>query len=112
MHMLISLQYHVSSCIRVAVRLHVAEILRAAGSKVHVIDDLLLPHEADVLHYQGMHVEDIATPTKADPSKLARVLRVLATKHIFKEVAPDTFTNNRLSSLMDTGKDITDILSK
>ena len=42
----------------------------------------------------------------------ARVLRVLATNHIFIEVAPDRFANNRLSSYLDTGKDVADILAK
>ena len=59
-----------------------------------------------------MHVKDIAAPTKVDPEKLARILRVLATKHIFREVAPDVFANNRLSSVLDTGKNILDILAK
>lgn len=57
-------------------------------------------------------MNEIAKPTNVDPAKLARILRVLATKHIYKEVAPDTFANNRLSSLMDTGKPIADILAK
>lgn len=61
---------------------------------------------------QGMHINDIAAPSKVDPAKLARILRVLATKHIFKEVAPDTFVHNRLSSVLDTGKNISDILAE
>jgi hypothetical protein len=32
------------------------------------------------------------------PSWPGRLLRYLATRHIFKEVKPDTFANNRLSS--------------
>jgi hypothetical protein len=59
-----------------------------------------------------MHVDEIAAPTKVNAAKLARVLRVLATKHIFKEVAPDTFANNRLSSMLDTGKSISEILAE
>lgn len=35
----------------------------------------------------------------------ARVLRLLATRHIFKEVAPNVFAHNRLSLPLDTGKD-------
>ncbi|KAI0087858.1 O-methyltransferase [Irpex rosettiformis] len=87
-----AVQYHASSCVRVAILLHVPEILRDAGA-------------------QGMHVKDIAAPTGVDAGKLARILRVLATRHIFKEVAPDTFANNRLSSVLDTGKSISDILA-
>ncbi len=69
---------------------------------------LLIP----LLNKQGLHVNDIAAFTNVNPGKLARVLRVLATKHIFREVAPDVFANNRLSSVLDTRKDIRDILSK
>lgn len=82
----------VPASIRAAVELHVPEIIRSAGS-------------------QGAHVKDIASPTNADPGKLGRVLRLLASNHIFKEVAPDTFVHNRISSLMDTGKNVEDILA-
>lgn len=44
--------------------------------------------------------------------RTARCLRLLATEHVFTEVAPDVFANNRISSVIDTGKDIEDIMSK
>lgn len=69
---------------------------------------LLIP----LLNKQGLHVNDIAAFTDVNSGKLARVLRVLATKHIFREVAPDVFANNRLSSVLDTRKDVRDILIK
>jgi hypothetical protein len=43
---------------------------------------------------------------------LGRVLRFLATLHIFREVSPDVFANNRISSVMDTGKTIEDIKAR
>ena len=43
---------------------------------------------------------------------LARVLRLLATNHIFIEVSPDVFANNRLSSVLDTGKSVEEILAR
>ena len=43
---------------------------------------------------------------------LARVLRLLATNHIFIEVSPDVFANNRLSSVLDTGKSVQEILTR
>ena len=43
---------------------------------------------------------------------LARVLRLLATNHIFIEVSPDVFANNRLSSVLDTGKSVQEILAR
>jgi hypothetical protein len=37
---------------------------------------------------------------------LGRILRYLATNHIFREITPDVFANNRLSSVLDTGKSV------
>jgi hypothetical protein len=42
----------------------------------------------------------------------ARILRLLATNHIFIEVSPDVFTNNRVSSALDTGKPVEELLSR
>jgi hypothetical protein len=42
----------------------------------------------------------------------ARVLRLLATNYIFKEVSPDVFTNNRLSTVLDTRKPLEELISK
>jgi hypothetical protein len=42
----------------------------------------------------------------------ARILRLLATNHIFTEVSPDVFANNRLSSVLDTGKPVEELVTK
>ena len=42
----------------------------------------------------------------------ARVLRLLATNHIFIEVSLDVFANNRLSTVLDTGKPVGELISK
>ncbi|EJD00244.1 S-adenosyl-L-methionine-dependent methyltransferase [Fomitiporia mediterranea MF3/22] len=76
-------------CLGIAEGTHVAEIIRNAGPK-------------------GMHVNDIAKKSGVDPKKLERVLRFLATNHYFREVKERTFAHNLLSSLLDTGKDVTD----
>ena len=73
---------------------------------------------------------EIAKPTKVHHRKLgayqrnirliycsliispARVLRVLASNHIFIEVSPEVFANNRLSSVLDTGKPVEELLAK
>ncbi|KAI0682001.1 S-adenosyl-L-methionine-dependent methyltransferase [Earliella scabrosa] len=64
----------------------------------------------------GLHVKEIAKkvaelraknksePVDLDPSKFSHVLRLLATYHWLREVTPDVFTNNRLSSYIDSGK--------
>ncbi|KAK6991803.1 O-methyltransferase [Favolaschia claudopus] len=80
-----SLLYHLSSCLRAAAALNVVEILREAGQ-------------------DGLHVKDIAQKARTDPDKLSRVLRLLATHHVFRELTPDVFANNRISSVIDKGK--------
>jgi len=42
----------------------------------------------------------------------ARILRLLATNHIFIEVSPEVFANNRLSSVLDTGKSVEELLAR
>jgi hypothetical protein len=88
----IVMQFHVSSAIRIAVSTHAAEILRDAGP-------------------EGLHAWEIAKPTGVHPAKLARVLRLLATNHIFVEVSPDVFANNRLSTVLDTRKPVEELIS-
>ncbi|KAJ7046068.1 O-methyltransferase [Mycena alexandri] len=80
-----SLLYHLSSCLRATAALNVVEILREGGPG-------------------GLHVQEIAKKARTDPDKLARVLRLLATHHVFREVTPDVFANNRISSVIDKGK--------
>jgi hypothetical protein len=40
----------------------------------------------------------------------ARIMRYLVTHHI-DEVAPDTFANNFLSAVLDTGKSVSELFS-
>lgn len=42
----------------------------------------------------------------------ARILRLLATNYIFTEVSPDVFANNRLSSVLDTGKPVEELVAR
>ena len=41
-----------------------------------------------------------------------RILRLLATNHVFIEVSPDVFATNRLSSVLDTGKSVEELLAR
>ncbi|KAF8977536.1 S-adenosyl-L-methionine-dependent methyltransferase, partial [Cyathus striatus] len=70
------------------------------------IPDILMAHGVN-----GLHVNEISTQSGVDASWIARILRFLATRHVFKEVSPDVFTNNRLSSLLIKGKSLQDIAS-
>lgn len=88
--MSVAMQYNLSAALSFASHANAVEACREAGP-------------------QGLHVKDIAAVRNVDPSKLARILRLLATHHIFLEVAPDVFANNRVSSTMDTGKSIKEL---
>ncbi|KAF8899312.1 O-methyltransferase [Infundibulicybe gibba] len=76
--------YHLPACLRVAEKFNVPEILREAGPS-------------------GLTVGAIAEEAGIEVSKLGRVMRLLATHHIFREIEPDRFANNRISSYFDTG---------
>ncbi|KAK1232072.1 hypothetical protein PQX77_004790 [Marasmius sp. AFHP31] len=53
---------------------------------------------------KGLHTDQLAGYTGLDALHLSRILRFLATRHIFKETSPNVFTNNRLSSVLQTSK--------
>ncbi|KAG6844085.1 hypothetical protein H0H87_009911 [Tephrocybe sp. NHM501043] len=80
-----------SAALRVSIESHVPEILRDVGNR-------------------GMHVDEIAKKTGIDGRKLSRLLRLLANRHVFREVGPEVFANNRISGTLDTGKSIEKIL--
>ncbi|PPR01314.1 hypothetical protein CVT24_006347 [Panaeolus cyanescens] len=82
--------YHLPSCMRLLEASHVVEILKEAGPG-------------------GLHVHAISEKNGVDPCKLAHILRLLATHHFLREVSPDVFTLNRLSSLVDSGKTFAEI---
>ncbi|EMD31264.1 hypothetical protein CERSUDRAFT_100608 [Gelatoporia subvermispora B] len=84
-------QGFVNAAMKTVMAAHVPEILREAGPA-------------------GLSVEDIAAKSNMDAGKLARLLRMLSTYHIFKEVSPDIFANNRISASLDTEKPVSEIL--
>ncbi|KIP03318.1 hypothetical protein PHLGIDRAFT_94938, partial [Phlebiopsis gigantea 11061_1 CR5-6] len=88
--------YHLPACLRFLEETHLPEMLRESGSRG------LSSAEIAQKISQDMH---LAGDTKIlDPNKLSHILRLLATHHITREVRPDVFANNRVSSVMDTGK--------
>jgi hypothetical protein len=42
---------------------------------------------------------------------VARLMRYLATHHVYKEIKPDVFTNTRISSMLDTGKSVEELFA-
>ncbi|KZV88451.1 O-methyltransferase [Exidia glandulosa HHB12029] len=85
----ITWQNFLSAALDFVCHVNVVEILREAGPG-------------------GMHVRDMALKTDVDPERLSHALRLCATFHVFREVSPDVFANNRLSSTLDTGKSYVD----
>ncbi|KIK62301.1 hypothetical protein GYMLUDRAFT_242974 [Collybiopsis luxurians FD-317 M1] len=72
-----SLEYEEPACLQVVTEGHIA--------------DLLLDKP------QGLTASDLAMRSGLDEAKLTGVMRLLATRHCFKEVQPGVFANNRLS---------------
>lgn len=85
-----SMAYHLPSCIRLFEASHTVEILHEAGPA-------------------GLHVSAISNHNGVEESKLAHVLRLLATHHILREVDPDVFALNRISSVIDSGKSLEEL---
>ncbi|KAJ6558826.1 S-adenosyl-L-methionine-dependent methyltransferase [Mycena vulgaris] len=83
---------HLAASLRVCMEANATEILREAGPN-------------------GLHADKIAEKSHIDGGKLARIMRHLASHHIYREVAPDTFANNRLSATLDTKKPVAVLFS-
>ncbi|EIM82217.1 S-adenosyl-L-methionine-dependent methyltransferase [Stereum hirsutum FP-91666 SS1] len=76
---------HVTPALRIAVETGIAELLRESEP-------------------EGLHIDDFGKFIDVDKDKLGRCLRFLCARHIFKEVRPNVFANNRISAMLDTGK--------
>ncbi|KIY67020.1 S-adenosyl-L-methionine-dependent methyltransferase [Cylindrobasidium torrendii FP15055 ss-10] len=61
---------------------------------------------------EGLHVDAISAKAGLDVPSVERILRYLATRHIFKEVKPNVFVNNRISELMRKNKPLKEIIAK
>ncbi|KAH7903185.1 S-adenosyl-L-methionine-dependent methyltransferase [Hygrophoropsis aurantiaca] len=86
-HTVVNLVEHYDwACIRVVIEAKIADIL--------------------VEHPNGIHVDQLSRLVNMNASKLARVLRPLASKGCFREVTPDVFANNRLSLVLRSTTDV------
>ncbi|KAJ7634558.1 S-adenosyl-L-methionine-dependent methyltransferase [Roridomyces roridus] len=92
-----------------------SQLMFAVGSPGHVIANkcygiqepacMLVATDAKIADHlldkpEGVHVDELSKLTAIDSGKLARVLRLLCTKHCFAEIKPNVFVNNRLSMKM------------
>lgn len=82
--------YHLPSCLRLFEAAHVAEALRDGP----------------------LHVRVLSARVGVTERTLAHVLRLLATHHLVREIAPDVFAVNRISSLVDTGKPFEELIAE
>jgi len=102
----ITLQFHVSSCLRLAVAAHVEEILREAGQPLSANEiakfSSLNPDKLGSLFPYGSFRYRRLT----NQVPIAQCLRLLASNHIFVEVEKGVFARNRLSAILDTGKSL------
>ncbi|KAK0214389.1 O-methyltransferase-domain-containing protein [Armillaria fumosa] len=55
---------------------------------------------------EGLHVSELGMLSGAEPQKIGRILRLLASRHCFREVDRDVFANNRLSMALVSGDGI------
>ncbi|KAG1828562.1 hypothetical protein EV424DRAFT_1385682 [Suillus variegatus] len=58
------------------------------------VSDILLKYP------KGLHVNELAKQINVEPKKLARIMRLLATRGCYNEVDTDVFANNRLSLIL------------
>ncbi|KAK0538523.1 hypothetical protein OC835_001412 [Tilletia horrida] len=65
------------------------------------VADAIHKHDPDAS--KGVPVHAIADETGLEVRHLARILRSLATRHVFVEVSPDVFANNRHAVPLRTG---------
>ena len=76
--------------------------------RVHASLSLVYPLLVLVLSFPTS-LESLSSRTH---SRVLSRYSLLATNHIFKEVSPDVFANNRLSSVLDTGKVVEELLAR
>ncbi|KAG2109388.1 O-methyltransferase-domain-containing protein [Suillus discolor] len=58
------------------------------------VSDILLKYP------RGLHVNELSKEINIEPKKLARIMRLLATRGCYNEVDTDVFANNRLSLIL------------
>ncbi|KAI5923694.1 O-methyltransferase [Camillea tinctor] len=68
-------------CLHMAAELHVADILAEGGD-------------------EGVSIDTLSEKIGIEKHKLTRIMRALASDHIFRQVGPDSFANNIISQAM------------
>ncbi|KAJ8519276.1 hypothetical protein ONZ45_g3759 [Pleurotus djamor] len=71
---------------------------------VGLVNDNNIPDLLKEAGPEGLHAEVIGEKVGIKGDYIARAMRYLATRHIFREVKPNVFANNRHSSVMVKGR--------
>ncbi|KAI5919292.1 S-adenosyl-L-methionine-dependent methyltransferase [Camillea tinctor] len=77
----VAMQYYEARALHLVADLRVADILKEGGES-------------------GVSLETLASKCGIEPRKFGRIMRCLCSIHIFKEVAPDYYANNRISEAL------------
>ncbi|KAF4615895.1 hypothetical protein D9613_011401 [Agrocybe pediades] len=78
----------------------------------HACLSIVLTHKIpDVIHTkpEGMHTSEIEAKSGINAHKIGRVLRMLTSRHIFKEVQENVFAHNRLSIHLISSNPLSDL---
>ncbi|KAJ3052321.1 hypothetical protein HK097_006521 [Rhizophlyctis rosea] len=70
------------------------------ATAVHVLADAGIPDVLAEAGEEGMSGAELGKRVGIEPSKLTRIMRLLAANHVVKETAPNTFANDRVSSIL------------
>ncbi|PSS37291.1 hypothetical protein PHLCEN_2v860 [Hermanssonia centrifuga] len=89
-----------SAALGLAVETDIPTIISTSGTPVGIplFYYSHFPLKCACVNAQGLHVRDIGSKAGIDESKAARILRYLASRHMFKEITPNVFANNRISA--------------
>ncbi|RPD57862.1 S-adenosyl-L-methionine-dependent methyltransferase [Lentinus tigrinus ALCF2SS1-6] len=91
-----------AECIRFMETANIVEILREAGPEGLHVDSLL----KQILELRPKARNAAVGDGPLTPAHLGHILRLLATSHYLREVKPNVFANNRVSSYIDSGKSV------
>ncbi|THH00243.1 hypothetical protein EW145_g7113 [Phellinidium pouzarii] len=59
---------------------------------------------------EGVPITELSASSGINADKLERVLRLLTIKHVFQEVSPNVFANNKLSAKLATSEAVKDVV--
>lgn len=98
-----AMAYHLPACLAYVERLNIVEALNTSGPKGMSVIELADMSGTNAVKL-GMLRKNYLLTNPLIFLSVEQVLRLLATHYYFREVEPNRFANNRLSSLIDSEK--------